>query len=99
MSIPDKYERDSNDDDKVEGGGGFNHPPAPGPLDQTGNLEPYVLRRTKRPLSDFVLHDLAQPTLIVTTPKVLQLLLSTMTTTTILRGFLFGGIKIAFVAT
>ena len=39
MAIPNDYERD---DDKVEGGGGVNRPPAPGRQDQIGTLNPSV---------------------------------------------------------
>ena len=39
MAIPNDYERD---DDKVEGGGGVNRPPALGRLDQIGTLNPSV---------------------------------------------------------
>ena len=70
MAIPDEYKRNDNNkdnkDNKVEGGGGFDRPPAPGRLDQTSTLDSSVAGRTKCPLSTNVLHDLAKPTLLVT---------------------------------
>ena len=102
MEIPDKYERDDNDDDKdekFEGGSGVDHPPAPGSLAQTSTLYSSVMGHTKRPLSANVSHDLAKPTLLVPDPEGPQPPSSTMTTNMILRGFPFGGIKIPLVVT
>ena len=102
MVIPEDYKRDDGDDDKdekFEGGGGVDSPPAPGRWAQTGTPDPSAVGNTKRPLSADMLHDLAEPTLLVPAPEGPQPSPSTMTTTTILRGFPFVRIKITLVAT
>ena len=99
MAIPDDHERDDDKDEKFTGGGRVDCPPTPGLLAQTGTLDPSVARRTKHPLSANLLHDLAEPTLLVPASEGPQPPSLTTTTTTIPRGFLFDRIKIALVAT
>ena len=99
MEIPDDYERNDNKDEKFNGGGEVDRPPAPRLMAQTGTLDPSVMGRTKRSLSAYVPHDLAKTTLLVPAPEGLQPLSSTTNTTTVPRRLPFGGIKIAIVAT
>ena len=102
MMIPEDFGQDDEKDDKdekFEGGGGIDRPPAPRRMAHTGTLDPSVAGRTKCPLSTNVLHDLAKPTLLVPASEGPQPPSLTTTTTTIPRGFLFDRIKIALVAT
>ena len=103
MGIPNNYEYDDDDkddkDEKVVGDGGFNRPPAPGRLAQTSTPKRSAVGRTKRTLPADVLHNIAEPTLLVPAPKGPHPSSLTMTTTTIPRGLPFGGIKITLVAT
>ena len=99
MAIPDDHERDDDKDEKFTGGGRVDCPPTPGLLAQTGPLDPSVARRTKHPLSANLLHDLAEPTLLVPASEGPQPPSLTTTTTTIPRGFLLDRIKISLVVT
>ena len=102
MAIPDDYKHGGNDDNKednVKGVGRVDLPYASGRLAQTVTLNPPISGRTNIPLSSNVSHDLSKPTLLVTSPKGLQPSSLTTTTTMILRGLPFSGIKIVLVAT
>ena len=53
MAIPKDYKLDDEDDyNKVEGGSGVDCPSSPIRLAQNGTLNPSVVGRTKRPLSN-----------------------------------------------
>ena len=100
--IPEDFGQDDEKDDKdekFEGGGGIDRPPAPRRMAHTGTLDPSVAGRTKCPLSADVSHDLAKPTQLFPAPKGLQPSSSTNTTTTIPRVLPSGRIYIAVVAT